>query len=262
MAPENPGPADPARSLALLWRTNVPSARRGRQGIDVEDIVRAAVDLADTEGLAALSMRRVAQRLGVGTMSLYTYVPGKTELVEAMVDAVYGELDLPAPGPGRWRDHLEHVARRNWELYQRHGWLAQVPTARAVLGPHAIAKYDHELRALDGIGLTDVEMDAVLTLVLDHVRTAARAAWEAAQTEHRSGLSDEQWWAAHAPHLTRVLDPDRFPLAARVGAAAGAAHRAPHDPAHAFEFGLIRLLDGIEVLVRARATPADTATPE
>ncbi|MCP2330426.1 TetR/AcrR family transcriptional regulator [Actinoalloteichus caeruleus] len=261
MAPENPGPADPARSLALLWRTSGPSGRRGRQGIDVEDIVRAAVDLADTEGLAALSMRRVAHQLGVGTMSLYTYVPGKDELVEAMVDAVYGELDLTAPAPGGWRRHLEAVARRNWELYQRHGWLAQVATGRAVLGPHAIAKYDHELRALDGIGLTDVEMDAVLTLVLGHVRTAARAAWEAARTEHRSGMSDEQWWAAHAPHLTRVLDPDRFPVAARVGAAAGTAHRAPHDPAHDFEFGLLRVLDGIEALVRTRTVDPGATTP-
>ncbi|QFZ20077.1 TetR/AcrR family transcriptional regulator [Saccharothrix syringae] len=241
---------DPARTLAVLWRTN---ERTARKDLGVDRIVAAAVELADAEGLAALSMRRVADRLGVGTMSLYTHVPGKAELVDAMVDAVQGETERPAEVPGGWRARLTHIARQNWDLHLRHPWLLEVEAHRSVLGPGVTAKYDYELRAVDGIGLTDVEMDSVLGLVLAHVRAAARVAVEADRARRRTGLTDEQWWQAAAPFLARVLDPARFPVAARVGAAAGQAHGAAYHGEHAFTFGLERVLDGIEALVRSRS---------
>ncbi|MEJ2873297.1 MULTISPECIES: TetR/AcrR family transcriptional regulator [unclassified Saccharothrix] len=241
--------SDPARALAVLWRTGVP-----RKGLGLDRIVAAAVELADAEGLAAVSMRRVADKLGVGTMSLYTHVPGKAELVDVMVDTVSAETGREDV-PGGWRARLAHVARENWALCLRHPWLLEVSGHRAVLGPGVAAKYDFELRAVDGIGLTDVEMDAVLTLVLGHVRAAARLAVEAARVERSTGLTDEQWWAAAAPVLAAVFDPARFPLAARVGAAAGQAHGAAFSGEHAFEFGLERVLDGVEALVRSRDRP-------
>ena len=247
MASEHP--ADPARTLAVLWRTG---DRTARKDLGVDRIVAAAVDLADTEGLTALSMRRVADRLGVGTMSLYTHVPGKAELLDAMVDAVHAGTPRPDDVPGGWRGRLARIARDNYDLHLRHPWLLQVATHRAVLGPHVAAKYDYELRAVDGIGLTDLEMDSVLTLVLGHVRAAARVTVDAAQTRDRTGLTDDQWWQAAAPFLARVLDPARFPTAARVGTAAGQAHGAAHDGDHAFTFGLDRVLDGIDALVRSR----------
>ena len=251
MATEYSGGGDPARSLAVLWRMKDGTARRGRSDLSVDRIVRAAIELADAEGIAALSMRRVADRLGVGTMSLYTYVPGKAELLDAMLDTVYGETERPESGAG-WRERLEQIAWQNWAMYHRHPWMLQVATGRAVLGPNVIAKYDHELRAVDGIGLTDVEMDSVLSLVLGHVEGAARRSVEAAQTERRSGLTDEQWWHAHAPLMGRIMDPGRFPVASRVGSAAGEVHGSAQNPAHAFEFGLQRILDGIEVFVQPR----------
>src|SRR2546430_5878300 len=153
MTTQYSGSGDPARSLALLWRTR---ERPSRRELSVDLIVGAAIELADTSGLAALSMRRVAERLGVGTMSLYTYVPGKAELLDVMLDMVYGEPDPPA-GHAGWRQRLEHVARQNWGLYRRHPWLLQIATSRPVLGPNAIAKYDYELRAIDGIGLSHLE---------------------------------------------------------------------------------------------------------
>jgi hypothetical protein len=146
------------------------------------------------------------------------------------------------------------VAWRNWELYRRHPWLLQVAaTSRPPLGPNVIAKYDQELRAVDGIGLTEVEMDSVLTLVLGHVEGAARRSMEAAQAEKRTGKTDDEWWAANAPLIEKVFDPKRYPTAARVGPAAGAAYGAAYSPEHAFEFGLRRILDGVEVLVKTRA---------
>lgn len=120
-------------------------------------------------------------------------------------------------------------------------------------GPHTIAKYDYELRAVADIGLTDVEMDSVVSLVLGHVEGAARRALESAQAEQQTGQSHEQWWSAHAPLLEKVFDASRHPTAARVGAAAGAAYGAAYEPEHAFEFGLQRVLDGIEVLIERRA---------
>src|SRR3712207_868941 len=110
MATEFTGTGDPARSMALLWRT--PSADSSRPGpkaaLGVDRIVTSAVRLADREGLAALSMRRVAAELGVGAMSLYTHVPGKGELVDLMLDAVLGELypDEDVVRSGGWRDRL------------------------------------------------------------------------------------------------------------------------------------------------------------
>jgi AcrR family transcriptional regulator len=249
MATAYSGSGDPERSMALLWRG--PQEPAGRAGLTVDRIVAAAISLTDAEGLAALSMRKVAERLGVGAMSLYTYVPGKAELLDLMLDVVYGELSR-TPVDGGWRARLEHVARENLGLARRHPWILQVATTRPGLGPNLLAKYDYELGALDGIGLRDVEIDTLLSAVLAYVHGAARAVVDAEQATDRTGQTDEQWWEAKAPLLEKVFDADRFPLAARVGAAAGEAYGAG-DPAASFDFGLQRLLDGIDVLVAARA---------
>ncbi|MEU7618998.1 TetR/AcrR family transcriptional regulator [Micromonospora rifamycinica] len=254
---EYSGTGDPARSLALLWRTRDRASRGGDLGVD--RIVRAAIEVADADGLAALSMRRVAERLGVGTMSLYTHVPGKGELLDLMLDTVHGESPRPADVPGGWRGRLERIARDTWALYLRHPWLLQVATTRPPLGPQVTARYDYELRAVEGIGLTDLEMDAVVTLVDSYVHGAVRGAVEAARAARDTGLTDEQWWRAHAPYLEKVMDPARFPIAARVGAAAGEEYQAATDPTRAFDFGLARVLDGIAALIAHRS--ADVTPP-
>ncbi|MFC4149721.1 TetR/AcrR family transcriptional regulator [Micromonospora mangrovi] len=260
MTIEYSGTGDPARSLALLWRTRERPSRRGGD-LTVARIVHAAIEVADAEGLAALSMRRVAERLGVGTMSLYTHVPGKGELLDVMLDTVHGETARPDDVPGGWRGRLTQIARENFALHLRHPWLLQIATTRPPLGPQVTAKYEYELRAVDGIGLTDLEMDSVVTLVTSHVHGAVRGAVEAAQAAQRTGMTDAQWWQAHAPYLEKVLDPRRFPLAARVGTTAGQEYQAAADPHRAFEFGLARILDGIEVLVRDRDTTTGHTEP-
>jgi AcrR family transcriptional regulator len=250
MATEFSGGGDPARTMALLWRDR--DAPAGRAGLTVDRIVETAIALADAQGVANLSMRKVADRLGVGAMSLYTYVPGKAELLDLMVDAVLGEVPL-APVAGGWRERLTRVAFENLAVYERHPWLLHVATARPPLGPNLVAKYDYELGALIDTGLSDVEVDTLLSAVLAYVNGAAHAAVEASLAERRSGQTDDQWWQAQAPLLEKVFDASRFPLAARIGAAAGEAYGAVSDPAAAFDFGLQRLLDGIEVMVAARA---------
>ncbi|WP_280506883.1 TetR/AcrR family transcriptional regulator [Nocardia farcinica] len=249
-APKNS--SDPARTLTLLWGLH---PKPGRKGLTVATIVAAGIEVADAEGLDAVTMRRVSERLGVGAMSLYTHVPGKTDLVELMHDAVLADLYRDPGEPaaaGDWRAGLTLVAQRNWQLYQQHPWLLGLIGTRPVPGPHSIAKYEAELRPLDGLGLGDVEMDAVLTLVLTHVQGTARLAATSAATPADSQLTDPQWWDITGPILDRLFDPAKFPVAARVGAAAGSEHNAAVDPDHALGFGLERILDGIAELIERR----------
>jgi AcrR family transcriptional regulator len=248
------GSGDPQRSIELLWGT-APGPKRGpKPKRTLDQIIRAAIAVADAEGLTGLSMRRVADELEVPVMSLYTYVPSKAELIDVMVDTVYGEMARPAEVPGGWRGRLELIARENWALGRRHPWMLQVAMSRPVLGPHETAKYDYELSAVEGIGLTDIEMDAVITLISGYVKGAVRGVIDAEEAERRTGMSDEQWWQANAPLLAKVLDPERYPIAARVGAAVGAAQGAAYHPEYAFEFGLRRVLDGIAELIAERAS--------
>lgn len=253
MTTEFSGSGDPARTVELLWGLREPSRRGPKQRLTVPQIAEAAIALADGEGLAALSMRRVAERLGVTAMSLYTYVPSKAELVDVMLDTVLGELPTPEPPgpevPAGWRARLERVARDKWALYLRHPWLLQVSTSRPPMGPNLMARYEYELGAVEGTGLPDVAMDLVVTLVGDYVHGAARAAVAAVQIQQRSGMSDAQWWEGYAPLLAQVLDPRKYPVSSRVGSAAGEEFDAPNDPERAFEFGLARVLDGVEALI-------------
>jgi AcrR family transcriptional regulator len=246
---------DPARTLGLLWRTQ---SRAGRSGLSIDAVVEAATQVADAEGLAGVSMRRVAEQLKVGTMSIYTHVPGKDDLVQLMVDSALGELyedvDVPAQAPGGWRGALMLIARSNWDLYERHPWLVDVSSARPVLGPRTTEKYEAELRPLDGLGLSDVEMDSVLTLVLTHVQATATALVGVARTRDESGLTDAEWWSATAPLLEKVVDGRRFPVASRVGTSAGETFDAASDPAHAMAFGLECILDGVATLIARRAS--------
>ena len=254
MPPQHNKSGDPARSLSLLWRTQEPTSRsRRRPGLSVDRIVTAATELADSEGITALSMRRVADALGVGTMSLYTYVPGKGELLDLMVDAAYGELGIEDRSGG-WRERLRRIAYANRELYVRHPWILQVVTLR-LLGPNRTAKYDYELSAVDGLGLSDVEMDSTVNLVNGYVESTVRQALGAEQVARESGMDDEQWWRIYDPLLTALIDESRYPIASRVGDTAGRTHQAVYDPEHEFSFGLERVLDGVQVLVDSR-TPA------
>lgn len=214
-------------------------------------MVSAATTLADSEGLAAVTMRRVAQALGVAPMTLYTYVPGKAELLDLMLDAAYAQMPRTGTTGQPWRRRVTAVAGENKALFEAHPWAATVSTTRPPLGPGLMAKYEHELSALDGLGLDDVDMDAALTYLLSFVQSCARDATAARISQQDSAMDDEQWWAANAPLLARVLDADAYPVAARVGAAAGAAYGSAYSPEHAYEFGLCRVLDGLAALIES-----------
>jgi AcrR family transcriptional regulator len=255
VATQYSGSGDPQRTIELLWGVQLRPRRGPKPRLTTDAIAEVAIRLADEQGLAGVTLRRVADQLGVTAMSLYGYVPSKAELLDLIADRVYAGFCEAEHHDGGWRARLEEVARRNWALYLAHPWLLQIATSRPLLGPHLTAKYDYELRAVADLGLGDVDMDLVVGLVNDYVHGAARTAVDAAQAEARTGMSDTQWWEAYGPLLGRVVDPDRYPTAVRVGTAAGSEYGAANDPARSFEFGLQRVLDGIELLVTGRAGP-------
>ncbi|WP_405160305.1 TetR/AcrR family transcriptional regulator [Nocardia sp. NBC_01499] len=243
---------DPVRTLELLWRISSGPARGPKQRSSVDAVVAAAIELADAEGIGALTMRAVATKLGLTPMATYTYVPGKAELLDLMVDKVYREMDRPDLSDLPWRDRVNTIAMTNRAMLTRHPWVAYLPTTRPPLGPGMAAKYDHELRAFDGLGLDDVTMDASLTYVLGFVTSVARIAIDTARAAADSAMTDHQWWERAAPLLAQVFDPQQYPVGARVGSTAGQAHGAAYNADHAYEFGLARVLDGLAQLIENR----------
>ena len=144
-------------------------------------------------------MRRLASMLDVAPMALYRDVPSKAELLDLMLDRVYLDMPREAPAEGGWRVRLNAVADENRALYRAHPWAAEIATTRPPLGPGQLAKYDHELGALEGVGLDDVTADAALALVVGFVRANAREAAESDLARGESEISDAEWWTQVAP---------------------------------------------------------------
>ncbi|HEX5748208.1 MAG TPA: TetR/AcrR family transcriptional regulator [Archangium sp.] len=230
------------------------SARRranpaSEQELSRERIVRAALGIADAEGLSELSMRSVAAALGVPTMSLYRHVPGKEELVLLMADAAFAEGELPRSPPPGWRAQLERVMRLHWSLYHRHPWLARVLSlTRPQLLPSGMAHTEWVLRALDGLGLgLDTMLQVHLTLV-GFVRGIALELEEEAEAEAETGLTSDEWIQTQEAEMARVIASGHFPMLSRVGELAGGSFELSLDTL--FETGLLRLLDGLAEQLR------------
>jgi AcrR family transcriptional regulator len=257
---------DPRRSMTLLWGLDAAPTRGPKPGLRRDEVVAAAVELADAEGLGALSMRKVAERLGKTAMALYTYVPSKAELLDLMLDGVLGELptDYSAELQDGWRAAVEASARDGWEFYRRHPWVLQVSGARALLGPHELDVYESQLRLFDGLGLTGVEMAGAVGAVSSFVRGCAKAMSDALAAEQATGLSDDDWWNARAPLLEELaadIWSERYPTITQLEAEQAFDQldrpddTTPYTVQAAldiFEFGLHRLLDGLQTHITSR----------
>jgi len=246
---EYAGRGDAERTMALLW-DGVPVPRRGpRPRLDLPLLVDTAIAEADRGGPDALSMRALAQALGIGAASLYTYVPGKAELLELMIDRVVGAQPLPRPDAG-WRAGLRELATTDLGAYRAHPWLLQVATSRTVFGPHVITRYDAALALLDGHDLPAVEVAGCVAAVDSYTRGAASAVVEAEQAPTRTGSSDDEWWERRAPLLDDRMR-GRFPrldALDRAGAFAVSGTDLPYTLQRAldrFAYGLDLVLDAI-----------------
>ncbi|OBF88822.1 TetR family transcriptional regulator [Mycobacterium sp. 852002-51152_SCH6134967] len=218
------------RALKLLWHE--PSEPARSTGLSRERIVRAAVELADADGLDALSMARLAERLGCGTMSLYRHVANKDELVIFMSADAVGRP--PSGAAADWAEALTNWADGLWDVYHRHPWVLQAVSAGPPADPGQVAWLDAGLAALADTGLTEREKFAAVMAVLHFVRGAAAVDIEAGRTD----------WPGYPALLRSLLDPEKFP------ALAAALHEGVFDPTDDetsadFRSGLGQLLDGI-----------------
>ena len=237
-----------ARSIELLWGTPERPSRGPKPGLTVDRIVDTAITVADTDGLDALSMRRVARELGAGTMSLYRYVPGKVELLILMLDRVSDPSEDVQKAVGmNWRGVLEVAARGSFHLYRRHPWLLQVNWTRPVFGPNTLARVEFVISGLGDLGLSDQERVNVLLAIDGYVTGTARTQIQYASAAEETGITDEEYWQQQIPALERAMKTGRYPAMATL---ADDAFDAGWE--ESFEFGLQRLLDGIAALIATR----------
>jgi AcrR family transcriptional regulator len=248
------GKGDPARSMALLWRTPGPRTGPGpKPGLSVDAIVATAIAVADSDGLAGLSMRAVAERLGVTAMALYTYVPGKDELVDLMYDGAHAELPVAYDLDEGWRAAVTSWATDLLGCYVRHPWVLQVSFARPVLGPNEQAVVEALARILRQAGLPAAVARRVVSLLFSVVRGTAQTVAES-RLAAAGDASEQAWWSSRAVALRQVA-PDfaqRFPDSVWL-AGAGTTHRRDDPTPYlereamaAFADGLTVLLDGIQ----------------
>lgn len=230
--------------LELLWAPNQQVGVRGpKPRTSLAEVVAAGVAIADAEGLAALSIRKVASRLGIGAMSIYTYVPGRSELVELMIDYVYGEHAIPDPALA-WRQQVEQWARETWRIYSAHPWLLDYNMARLPIGPHVLDVSESLYAALLTAGFTGAENVAITNLIQWQLLGAARSMISDADEARHTGVSAEAYWDSRASFWNTYFDWERYPTMAAIWEAGGF-----DDPVGwEFERMLDRLLTGIEQL--------------
>ncbi|MFC4337941.1 TetR/AcrR family transcriptional regulator C-terminal domain-containing protein [Salininema proteolyticum] len=203
-----------------------------------DQIVRAGLDIADAEGLDAVSMRRVAAHLGVSVMSLYHHVDGKDHLIRQMADEAFREA-LPERSPEGWRPRLEAMCRLEWEMYRRHPWLARtVSLTRPALVPNAIAHTEWGLSAFDGMGVPDDVAVKEMLLLSAFVLGLGMAH---ADEENSGEQSLREWWEERGADFEEVLQPDSHPRLSRV--------EHPGSLDDMFEYGLKRHMDGLGAVI-------------
>jgi DNA-binding transcriptional regulator YhcF (GntR family) len=225
----------------------LPTPRNQQQDLTRERLVRAAIEIADAEGLAALSMRSVTARLGITAMAPYRHVKSKDELVVLMADAAFGERGYPAKAPADWRARLEIGARTLWSLYRRHPWLAQLgPITRPMPLPNLAVHAEWALAALSGFGLSAAALCDLHVLFFSYVQGIAIHLEREQQAFSMSGLSEDQWMDTNDGALQAMTGMDRYPTFARMlGTLSMEGYDLDLDDL--FELGLRSLLDGLAI---------------
>jgi AcrR family transcriptional regulator len=221
----------------VIWMTE---SQPAKLGLSRDRIVRAATDLADTDGVAALSMRRIAVSLNAGTMSLYRHVPGKDELLELMVDAVLGEI--PLPDHVEWRDRARAGAFRLRDLSLRHPWLPELLVAQPAMGPNALRGFESAVGPFRDLGCDITTASSIVSTVQGHVLGVVSRELAEGETWRRAGMTEGEWQHHVGPYVRRVIEEGNHPRFAEF------VYDGEHlDYAERFAFGLDCLLDGIAV---------------
>ncbi|TQL77240.1 TetR family transcriptional regulator [Stackebrandtia endophytica] len=220
-----------------------PDGREPSAKLDRRQIVRAAMTLADREGIGAVSMRRIAVELNVGVMSLYHHVSGKDDLLQQMSNEVFGE-PMPRPVPEHWRDRLDLACRRQWNLFRRHTWLAGVISlTRPMMAPNAVAETEWAVGTLVRDGLPLREAVGEVMLLTAFVRSLALSLLDEVELRRQSDQTIDQWWIQRAREFDELFSAGEFPHLGGL--------EDPVDMEELFEAGLRRHLDGLEARLLA-----------
>jgi AcrR family transcriptional regulator len=234
-------------SMAAAWGVAVRPNKGPKRGLTVERIVDAGVTVATTEGLAAVSMQRVAAQLGTSAMTLYRYVASKQELLTLMVDAALGPAPEYVAGED-WRAGLERWARAMRAGYLRHPWTLRIPVSGPPIAPNGTAWMEIGLRSMRDTRLAEYEKLSVILLVSGYVRNSVTTEIDLMETFFSADAPPAEVMGHYARALARLTDVQRFPAISAV-LASGVLDEADH-PDSEFNFGLERILDGIAALVR------------
>ncbi|MFJ8312698.1 MULTISPECIES: TetR/AcrR family transcriptional regulator [unclassified Streptomyces] len=236
MATQKKGEGEPT-----LWERLERPPAAARTALSHRRIAEVAVAVADAEGFAAVTMRRLATELGVAPMAAYRYVSGKDDLWALMVDQVSAET-APGGAEGGWREVLRGHALRTRTMMLNHPWLAQLPAPLFALTPNRMAAAERQLAALDGHGLDPDTMMAAFRAVSSFVHGSTQS--EVAVSQYMK----EQGWATGdeirqglAPQMSWLMETGRYPTFRHY--ALNAAHK--DDRSWEFELGLDCVLDGI-----------------
>ncbi len=213
-----------------------PKARHSRAAI-----AAAAVALADGDGIEAVTMRRVAADLGLGTMSLYNYVPTKDHLIQLMIDQVSGEYEYPDQPPGDARAAIGALARQGLGITQRHPWLPRIMHRPPAIGPNAIRYMDYFLGLLAGTGLDTSAKLRLLAMVNGFAIAYGGVQAALAEERTRTGITAEDQATAQVAGLISAAASGRYP---NLAAALAGPAPAPQDPAEIFDSAITQLIDG------------------
>ena len=242
---------DPALRLRsqLLWEDRSPSTRGPRAAFTPDDVVAAAVDLADEEGLGAVTMQAVSARLGFTTMALYRYFPSKEALYDAIVDAGMGKPPAPMEPRENWRAEVTRWALAKRQMLCSRPWLAELPFVAAPHGPNWLAWLEALAEPLSRTGLSAADLGQMISVIDGYTRGASDTSISLARARAR-GVSEQEWAAAVGADLGRSVGDPRFPaFAAIVTAPPDGTTRSMEE---SFRFGLERVLDGIEQYVKSK----------
>jgi AcrR family transcriptional regulator len=234
--------------LDLLWGRRGPGRRGPQRGLAVDDIVAAAISVADAEGLEALSMARLAKEVGFTTMSLYRYVASKDELLQLMWNAsAQGAEKLELGGDG-WRERLRAWAIVQREMLDRHPWITQMPMAAPPLAPNSLAFVERGLQALDGSGLADGDKLRAIGLLSSYTLSEARMANDAAAPGEAVAAPPPGW--SYEALLRELADEPTYPRLHRLAWTADIGDSpSGWDERAEFLFGVDTILDGVQALI-------------
>lgn len=236
-------------SLEAAWGVRGRPNKGPKRGLSLDQIVETAIKIALSDGLAAVSMNRIAADLGAAPMSLYRYVASKDELLALMIDMALGEPPPSEPGEG-WRASLSGWAWAALAAYRQQPWTLRIPITAPPITPNQIAWLEHGLRAQQDSGLTEAEKLSVIMLLGSLIRDQATLAANVGAAMRTPGSMEQVIVRNYGRILLQVTTPEQFPAVHAIIAAG--VFDAPDDQDAEFKFGLERILDGIEALVHAR----------